>query len=120
MNELSPQYLLGTLDILGGLVMVWAFQRITTFAGWRTYQQRWALFRRALYVLMAIALFGLGIERVFGDYRVNRVEWFFQTVLLLGVMVFPVLRAAGLITQDIFLNGERRSTQERKDAISRD
>lgn len=106
MIALEARYVLGTLDVLAGIMMVWAFQRITTIAGLRTPQQRWALFRRFLYGFVAIALFGLGVERLFGEYPADLSECIFQAVLLFYVMIFPILRAGGFITQDFYLNGD--------------
>jgi hypothetical protein len=102
----EARYVLGTLDVAAGIMMVWAFQRITTSAGLRTPQARWALFRRCLYGFVAVALFGLGVERLFGEYPADMTECIFQGVLLFYVMIFPILRAVGLTTQDFYLNGD--------------
>jgi hypothetical protein len=102
----EARFVLGILDVIAGIMMVWAFQRITTIASLRTPQARWALFRRCLYGFVAVALFGLGVERLFGEYPADMIECIFQGVLLFYVMIFPVLRAFGMITQDFYLNGD--------------
>jgi hypothetical protein len=95
--------ILGALDVTGGVAMVWSFIRITTGAGFRTVQARWALFRRGVYALTAIAFFGLGVGRFNNDYPVESGEAAFQIIILFGYIVFPVLRAFGWISQDAFI-----------------
>lgn len=95
---------LGFVDTLAGIVMLWSALRITTAAGWRTTQARWALFRRIVYGSTSIALFGLGVGRIDGDYPASGLQATFQIMLLFGVIIFPLLRAFGWITQDQFKN----------------
>ena len=103
---IEARYVLGALDMIGAVLMVWAFQRITTIAGLKTTTARWALFRRMLYCSMAFALFGLGVERIFNDYRADLIECLFQGTLLVGIIIFPLLRAFGWISQDSFVKAE--------------
>jgi hypothetical protein len=96
------QVTVGTIDAFCGFVMVWSFVRITTAAGLRTVQARWALFRRFVYACSSIALFGLGVGRWNGEYPLVPSEAVLQMMLLFGVVIFPLLRAFGWITQDTF------------------
>lgn len=66
---------------------------------------RWALFRRGVYCLLSIALFGLGWDRLSGDYPASWGEMCWQGILVFGIMIFPLLRVMGFITQDTFANG---------------
>lgn len=98
--------ILGWLDMCAAFVMLWANQRITAIAGFHSPQARWALCRRFVYLSMAMALFLLGCKRFFGtNYDV--IEACAQGVLLLGIMIFPLLRALGVITQDMLIDGIR-------------
>lgn len=96
---------LGCIDVVAGLVMLWAALRITSRAGFRTAEARWALCRRFVYGATSIAIFGLGVGRLQGDHPVTSTgETLFQLILLFGVVVFPLLRAFNWITQDQFKN----------------
>lgn len=100
----SPVGIVGIVEVLAALLMLWSLLRITTPAGWHSTQARWALFRRFVYGMMTIALFGLGIGRLDGRYAVDSDEQLmFQMMLLFGIMVFPMLRALGFISQDALL-----------------
>lgn len=100
----SPVGVVGCVEVLAALLMLWSLLRITTPAGWHSTQARWALFRRFVYSMMTIALFGLGVGRLDGRYVADSNEQLmFQMMLLFGVMVFPLLRAFGLISQDALL-----------------
>jgi hypothetical protein len=99
MNELV-HHILGALDMIAAFTMIWANQRITMIAGVRTVQARWALYRRAVYLLMAVALFVLGVKRFFDDAD-DVTAAIAQGSLLVGIMFFPLMRAVGLITQDM-------------------
>jgi len=103
MDSSLATFVLGIVDVVAGIVLLWAMQLITTKAGFTSKQARWALFRRAVYCSMSIALFCLGVHRLDGDFQVPIQEALFQTVLLFGVMIFPLLRAARFIDQDMFL-----------------
>jgi hypothetical protein len=93
---------LGLCDALAGIVMLWSALRITSAAGWRTVAARWALFRRFVYGGTSIAFFGLGVGRIDGDYPVSVPEATFHAMVLVGVIVFPLMRAFGWISQDEF------------------
>ncbi len=98
-------YILGALDASAGVIMVAALVRITTTAGWRTPQQRWAQFRRGTYSCISIALWGLGWGRMTGDIPAPTLsEFLFQSMLLYGIMIFPLLRWLGWISQDALLD----------------
>lgn len=101
---ISPVGFVGIVEVLAALLMLWSLLRITTPAGWHSTQARWALFRRFVYGMMTIALFGLGIGRLDGRYAVDSDEQLmFQMMLLFGIVVFPLLRAFGFISQDALL-----------------
>ena len=94
---------LGVMDAVAGFVLLWSALRITAIAGFRTLQARWALFRRIVYGSTSISLFGLGVGRFSGEYIVSSDSWaVFQFMLLFGVLIFPLLRAFDLISQDQF------------------
>jgi hypothetical protein len=104
----------GVLDAVAGLLMLWSALRITTDWGWHTIRKRWAFFRRVVYFLMAFALFGLGIGHLDGRYANTIQETLFQILLVMGIMVFPLLRAFGLISQDALLIDKTRSGHDAK------
>jgi len=96
--------MLGGFELASSLILLWALQKITTISGFKTKQARWALFRRAVYCQTSVALFGLGIEHLIGDdYRSVALLRLFSFMLVFGVMVFPLLRAIGAVSQDFFL-----------------
>ncbi len=96
--------LLAIMDIVAAVIMLWANQRITTRAGFENRQARWALFRRVIYCSTALALFVLGINRLFYDRTISNVEVLAQLELLAYIVAFPVMRAVGFITQDMVLD----------------
>lgn len=96
--------LLAIMDITAAVVMLWANQRITTRAGFSDRQARWALFRRVIYSATAFALFVLGINRLYYDRTISGVEVIAQMELLIYIVVFPIMRAVGFITQDMVLD----------------
>lgn len=102
----AAHHALGILDVVCAFFLIWATQRTTANAGLHSSDARWALWRRAVYLSMSIALFGLGLKRFFDDTD-DVLYAVFQSVVLLGVMNFIVLRALGYITQDVFTNGSR-------------
>lgn len=80
------------LYLFGAVLMLWSAVKITGHFGWRTSQERWALLRRAVYWMLTMSLLCLG----FG------VDGFLsRAMLLLGIILFPLMRAVGLISQDI-------------------
>jgi len=98
--------ILGILDIIGAFVMLWANQRITICAGWHNKIAQWALLRRTAYLAVAFSLFALGIKRAGTFDYFDPMEIAAQVVLLVYVIIFPVLRAAGWITQDMLSSDE--------------
>lgn len=95
--------ILGIEYVFGGLVMLWANLRVTEKFGLATTQERYALFRRMIYSVMSFSLFALGIlafERA-GAIRLD--ELIYDTVILFGIVVFPILRAFHFINQDSFM-----------------
>jgi hypothetical protein len=94
-------------DLFASILLFWALLKITTASGLWSAAARWALFRRGIYCLMSIALFGLGWDRVSGDYPASWGEIAWQVSLVFGIMIFPLLRVMGVITQDTFANGGR-------------
>jgi hypothetical protein len=103
----------GALDICAAILMLWTLLKITTAAGLWTPMARWALFRRGIYCLLSIALFGLGWDRLSGDYPASWGELCWQGVLVFGIMIFPLLRVMGCITQDTFANGGTGGLRDR-------
>jgi len=105
---------LGCVDVVAGLVMLWSMLRITSAASLRTIQGRWALGRRFVYGSTSIAIFGLGVGRLDGDHPVTSAgEMTFQLMLLFGVVIFPLLRAFNWISQDQFKSVDGTSARNR-------
>jgi uncharacterized membrane protein YhdT len=93
--------ILGALDIIGAFVMIIANQRITVQAGFANKIAQWALLRRVAYLSVTFALFALGAKRADGATMYDPLEVAAQTILLIYVVIFPALRMAGWITQDM-------------------
>ena len=101
-NEVDAfQIVLGMIDIAGAFVLLWCAQRITVHAGWRTTVERWAMVRRITYFLSVFALFVLGINHL-GVAIQTPVQHAAQIIVVVSLILFPILRAAGIITQDFF------------------
>jgi hypothetical protein len=70
-------------------------------------QSKWAMFRRSMYAAVAIALFAKGLLVLEGrgsmDFA-NAMIWF---IVLGAFLVFPVMRAFGLINQDRWIGGNK-------------
>lgn len=103
MTLVHAHQILGALDILCAIAMLWSNQRITASAGFSNPQARWALYRRSVYILMTAALFILGVKRFLDDDD-DLLAALAQGGLLIGIMFFPVLRALGFITQDMLID----------------
>ena len=107
-------HVLGIFDIICAVVLLAAMAKITTKFGFQTLEARWALFRRLVYVVMIYALFRLGIMRLNNSYPAETIEecaW--QGVLLFGIMIFPLMRALGFLTQDFFTHVDGVSGRQR-------
>lgn len=104
--------ILGIEYALAFVGLLWAALTITKHFGWRTTFQRWALGRRVIYFMTAMALLYLGIERFERHYPVDWSELGANTVILLYIVVFPVLRALDIISQD-FLIGFQNLRRDR-------
>ena len=105
-DSIVLSHILGILDYVGSMLMLWSATRITTAAGFRNSFALWALVRRVVYFEMTVALFDLGCIR-FSDGAPSPwtgpfAEFASMCGLLLGIIVFPALRATGWITQDSF------------------
>lgn len=82
--------------------MFWSAIKITDHWGWDSPQARWALARRAIYWILTFSLMGLSLKRLSGEYVVKDfIQFVLQSSLLLGIIFFPLMRAFGLISQDI-------------------
>lgn len=93
--------MIALLDFVAAIAMLSLMKAITSDWGIATPQQRWALFRRLFYAIVALALAAKG------SYRLDHLDEVFdwrdegaQIIILLYVLVFPALRASGLISQD--------------------
>jgi len=98
---MSGRELLGILDVIGALVMLWSNQRITRAAGVSNRLAQWALLRRVLYLAATFALFVLGVKRLENLTSFDPSELIAQSILLIYIILFPLLRAFGWITQDM-------------------
>lgn len=98
--------ILGIEDLFGCGVLLYSALVNTRNAGLRSGQDRWALGRRFLYCSMSWAMFSLALTRLSlsNDWNLTPMQFFNQTILLFGIIIFPFLRAVNLISQDIFLD----------------
>lgn len=94
---------LGVFDILASLLMLAAGLTITTPFGFASPQKRWALFRRGVYILVTWALFSQGARFLLAHYTIDFHGAVEHLILVYAIVVFPVLRWAGFISQDTFL-----------------
>lgn len=97
--------ILGILDVLGSFVLIWANQKITSKSGFMGKLAQWALLRRLAYLSAAFALFYVGVTQVSGRHPSDALEVAAHAVLLSYVIMFPLLRALGWITQDMLTRG---------------
>lgn len=104
---MSAQIFLGIYDIVGAFLLVWANQRITGSAGFRNKASQWALLRRVAYLAAAFSLFCLGIMQLF-NVREYRIMIAAHIILVTFVLMFPWLRAIGLISQDMLTIDDRK------------
>ncbi len=107
--------ILALLDIVAAVVMVSLMKEITADFGWGTREERWALMRRIMYALVAIALFAKGAYRVKHlEEQLEPLEFWSQIGLVGYIIMFPLLRAVGWISQDK-LNGDLGKSKESHD-----
>ncbi len=93
--------ILAVLDIIGAVMMVSLMKEITADFGLRTRAERWAFFRRIFYAAVAIALFAKGVYRFEHlDRVVDMKDEGSQLVIVAYIIIFPLLRAVGCISQD--------------------
>ncbi len=90
-----------TLDFVAAVVMLALMKVITSEFGLGTPQERWAMVRRIVYTLMAMALFAKGSHRFENlDAPVDYLDVIPQVIIVIGILVFPAFRALGWLTQD--------------------
>ena len=92
--------ILAIMDVLGGFAMVALMQQITFGWGWRTVDERWAMVRRIIYAAVAFALFEKGVYRIEHSDPIPIEDGGAQLVILIALILFPLLRALKVITQD--------------------
>ncbi len=91
------------LDFSAAIVMLALMKVITADFGLRTPQERWAMVRRVVYTLMAMALFAKGSHRLENlDAPVDYLDLIPQVMIVIGIILFPAFRALGWLTQDRF------------------
>lgn len=100
------------LDMIGAFVIVALMLETTKRASIEGFirgdaQGRWAMFRRAVYALVAIALFAKSIFILDGKISVQPLDGAIWIVVLFALFVFPALRAFGVIDQDRWLGFRR-------------
>lgn len=97
---------LAILDVLGGLAMVELMKATTPNWTLKTVQGRWSFLRRLVYGAVAVALFANGLIRL-DNPPINESFGFdlTQLVILFAIILFPTLRAFGLVSQDKWRNG---------------
>ena len=101
------RWVLGTEDAGAALAMLWSAMKITTEFGFRSRREVWALMRRFFYYCMSAALMYLGLRRFSGLFPDPSIWQFLAgSAIAIGIIVFPIMRALGLITQDELLLSE--------------
>jgi hypothetical protein len=109
-KEFLVHYTLAAFDFIGAFALLWANQRITFRAGLDSDEARWALIRRFTYIIVTGALFMKGVYRLETiDVPIDWVDGLAQMPILIGLILFPMLRAFDVISQDAFINGHRRA-----------
>lgn len=101
--SLTAVQLMGLGDIVAAMIILWAMIHNTTEAGFGTTRARFALFRRAVYCLVSISLFGLGWDRVNSFPLERNADLIFHAILVFAITIFPLLRLLGMISQDSFI-----------------
>lgn len=71
-------------------------------------QSLWAMFRRLVYCAVAVALFAKGIFIFEGKIYVQPVDAAIWLTIIFALLIFPTLRALGIIDQDIWIGFSRR------------
>ena len=89
---------LGVVYIFGSLILFWAMAKVTADFGWHSKRAIWSWLRRLVYGVTSVALFGLGLKQ-FG-YHHPLLDCAFNIIVVANVLVFPMLRVFGWITQD--------------------
>jgi chromate transport protein ChrA len=95
--------ILGVADVLAGLLILWCALQITDQPGLRTVEGRWSLYKSIVYAMLVIALFGLGVRRLFGIIWLDWMNTVLSLMLLFGLCYFPFLRACGVISRSKLL-----------------
>jgi hypothetical protein len=91
---------LALIDLVCSLVLVKLMTQITEDWNFSDAQGRWSALRRFVYISVACALFAKGLYRLDEPERVSVLDLVTQIVILSGLMVFPIMRALGFISQD--------------------
>jgi hypothetical protein len=94
---------LAFLDFLGAVVMLSCMNVVTseaTKSAAAASDRVWAWTRRSVYGLVSIALFAKGLYRLERSPDPDLIDAAAQIVIVSGLIVFPLLRASGLLSQD--------------------
>lgn len=89
------------MDVIAAFAIVYLMQVLTKgacFTGER--QAKWAMIRRAVLAIGAVSLFCKGVWRFERGQPVEWIEFGTQIGIILSLILFPILRAFDVITQD--------------------
>jgi len=71
-------------------------------------QSRWGMFRRLIYVSVAIALFAKSVYIYEGRIQMQNTDAVIWLVVVFALVIFPALRAFGIVDQDRWVGFSRR------------
>ena len=63
-------------------------------------QSRWAMFRRFVYTMVAVAVFAKAIFVLDGTIKMQTPDAVIWIIVIFALFIFPALRAAGVVNQD--------------------
>lgn len=113
MNE-NWNVLICGLDLVGAFVIICLMLETTRHASVGGFirgeaQSRWAMFRRIVYSLVAIALFAKSVFIIDGRISLNPQDAITDAVVLFALIIFPALRALKVVDQDQWVGFRRRA-----------
>lgn len=92
---------LTVMDVGSALLVIYLMQSLTPHACFTgSAQNKWAMLRRFVFAFVSYALFARGVWRI---NKISPVDWWefhTQFIIILGLVLFAVMRAMNVITQD--------------------
>lgn len=113
MKFVTPGYLICLLDLAAAFAIICLMLETTKSATMRAFimgdsDGRWAMIRRLVYAIVAIALFAKSVYIWEGRILVTVPDAIIWTTILFAIFIFPTLRAFGLINQDRWVGPHHR------------